>query len=67
MNTITREVSKDEFYSAMNRNVHPHPVGSYPYTSLFKTPDGEVVGKAVSYIPKGSALTSTRYYLPKAS
>jgi len=40
-----REVTKDEFYAAMNQNVHPTPVGKYPYTSIFKTPDGREVGR----------------------
>lgn len=67
MNTmIDREVSKDDFYSAIGpQNVTPIPVGPWPYTSLFKTPSGEVRGKAVGFIPEGSALSSTRYYLPR--
>ena len=59
------EVSQDEFYSAMGRqNVRPYPIGNWPYTSLFKTPQGAVLGKAVKYYPEGSALTKTRYMLP---
>ncbi len=60
------EVTKDEFYAAMGRmDVHPQPVGPYPYTSLFKTKSGEVLGKAVDYFPEGKALYETRYYLVK--
>ena len=59
-----REVSKDNFYRAMNQNVHPQIIGNFPYTSLFKTPLGEVRGKVVGYFPEGSALAENRYYLP---
>lgn len=62
---MDREVSKDEFYRVMGPlNVTPSPTGAWPYTSLFKTPRGNVVGKSVGYIPEGSALSATRYYLP---
>lgn len=66
--TLTREVSKDEFYAAMGPlNVTPVPTGPYPYTSLFKTPDGVTHGKAVGYYPEGSALPASRYFLPEST
>ena len=59
------EVPKDGFYRGIGKqNVHPHPVGSWPYTSEFKTPSGEVRGKVEGYLPAGSALPKNRYYLP---
>ena len=62
--TQFREVSKDEFHAAIGgQNVHPQIVGKWPYTSLFKTPYGEVWGKIVGYLPEGSALSKNRYYL----
>lgn len=60
-----REVTKDEFYKAIgNQDVSPTPVGSWPYTSLFKTRAGQVVGKVEQYLPEGSGLTNSRYWLP---
>ena len=61
-----QEVTKEEFYKVIGKlNVHPYPVGNYPYTSIFKTPEGYERGRAVDYYPEGEALTKTRYYLPK--
>ena len=62
-----REVSKDEFFRAMNQNVHPQPVGPWPYTSLFKTPHGDVRGKIVDYMPENSGLPESRYYVAVAA
>lgn len=60
-----RLVTKDEFWAAIgNQNVTPRPVGPWPYTSLFKTPAGQVRGKIEDYLPEGSALTKSRYWLP---
>jgi hypothetical protein len=59
------ETSKDEFYSIIGPlNVSPTPMGKWPYTSLYKTPGGEVRGKVVGYLPEGSALASKRYFVP---
>ena len=60
-----REVTMDEFYAVIGpQNVSPNPTGPYPYTSLWRTPSGEIRGKTVGYIPDGSALASKRFYLP---
>ncbi|WP_199153453.1 hypothetical protein [Chromobacterium sp. ASV23] len=60
-----KEVSKDEFFKAIGpRDVSPTPVGRYPYTSLFKTRAGAVVGKIEGYFPEGSALPRHRHWLP---
>lgn len=59
------EVTKEQFFAAINLlNVHPSPEGRWPYTSVFKTPYGEAKGKIVDYLPEGSGLTKSRYYLP---
>lgn len=61
-----REVSKDAFYRAIGaKNVTPTPEGSYPYTSVFATPEGVVHGKIVKSIPEGQALPVSRYMLPE--
>lgn len=62
-----REVTKDQFYQSIgNQNVTPYPQqGPWPYTSLFKTPSGEVRGKVVGFVPEGAALEQKRYYLPE--
>lgn len=61
-----REVSMDEFYRHIGpQNVHPTPTGPWPYTSMFKTPSGDVRGKTEGYLPDGSRLPKNRYFLPK--
>jgi hypothetical protein len=60
------EVTKDEFYRGIGQqNVHPDPQGKWPYTSLFMTPNREVRGKVVGFLPVGSALAQYRYFLPQ--
>lgn len=61
-----REVTKDEFYRVIgSQNVSASIVNDrWPYTSLFMTPDRQVRGKSVGYLPEGSALEAKRYYLP---
>lgn len=40
------EVSERTFWNAIKKlNVHPRPVGPYPYRSDFVTPDGNVMGR----------------------
>lgn len=61
-----REVSKDEFYRVIGpQDVSPSIVSDkWPYTSDFVTPNRQVRGKCVGYLPEGSALASKKYYLP---
>lgn len=60
-----KEVTKDEFIKAIgNKDVHPTPVGKFPYTSFYKTRLGFVMGKVADYYPEGSGLVKSRYYLP---
>lgn len=62
------ETSKDEFYRIIGpQNVSPDPQGRWPYTSVYKTPNGDVRGKVVGFIPDGTALASKRYYVPASS
>ena len=45
-----RTVTEGEFFKAVGQvNCHPSIVGSYPYTSEFKTPGGAIVGKIVDH------------------
>ncbi len=61
-----REVTKEEFFTAINgQDVSPYPTGKWPYLSLFKTRSGHVWGKIEGYLPEGSALEASRYWLPK--
>lgn len=40
------QVSEPAFWESIKKlNVHPRPVGAYPYRSDFVTPDGNVMGK----------------------
>ena len=60
-----KEVTGEEFYHVIGpQNVTPYAEGPWPYTSLFKTPSGEVRGKIVKHIPEGEALPVNRYMLP---
>ena len=60
-----KEVSQRDFFAGIGpQNVHPQPVGPWPYTSLFKTPHGDVRGKIVDYLPEDSGVAESRYYLP---
>jgi hypothetical protein len=59
-----REVSRDEFFEVINKlDVHPTPIGRYPYTSLFKMRDGRVVAKIVDTLPERSAMPVSSYWL----
>ena len=44
-----REVSEDQFFATVGQmDVHPRPVGPYPYTSHWKLRYGGTVGLSVS-------------------
>lgn len=62
-----REVSKDEFYAAINpTDASPDPRGRYPYVSYWHTSQRQLIGKSQSdtnYRPDGS--TGHRYWLPE--
>jgi hypothetical protein len=58
------QVTKTAFFAAIGKqNVHPSIVGNWPYTSVFKTPGGHVVGQIVSVVPEGKALAVSTYFL----
>lgn len=41
-----RQVTRCEFFAMIGpQNVHPQIMGPYPYTSIFKTPNGLEVGR----------------------
>jgi hypothetical protein len=57
-----KQVSQDEFYSVMcELNVHPHPIGKYPYEVVFKDPSGKIHGRCKDVIING--LVSTDYWI----
>ena len=54
------EVTQTAFFAAIGqRDCHPCPVGKFPYTSQFFTPNRELLGASV-----GDSLGGSRYYLP---
>lgn len=62
-----KEITKDEFFSTVGQmDVHPWPVGDWPYTSLWKTRSGTIAGKSILYYPNGkeSGMPATRYMVP---
>ena len=64
MSMVWREVSYEEFFTAIvGKDVHPHLIGKWPYTSLFRTKAEYAWGKIEEYIPSGSALSKKRYFL----
>lgn len=59
-----KEVSRDEFFATVAaRDVHPTPEGKYPYTSYWRGRAGRVYGVSANYLPEGSGLEETRYYV----
>lgn len=61
-----KEVTKKEFFAAMNMDVHPHIVGPWSnetgYTSEWKLRDGRtIVGKSQGPINR---TQPNRYWLP---
>src|SRR5699024_3878553 len=62
-----KEVSREEFYEGLaGLDVHPHIVGSFPYTSIFFTPRRVEYGRVIDYYPEGRGLTESRYLRPNA-
>jgi hypothetical protein len=62
---MAREVSKEEFFAFVGKlDVHPTPVGNWPYTSIFKDRAGVERGRIVNFIPAGSALSVPSFFLP---
>lgn len=60
-----REVSKEEFaQKVFPLNVHPEILGIFPYSSLWKMPNGEVKGKIVDFEPPEQKLPLRQYLLP---
>lgn len=61
MNDDFNEVSREAFFDEMGpKDVHPTPTGNWPYTSLWKTRAGHVVGKTVNYLEPGNPFPKTR-------
>lgn len=60
-----KEVTRDEFYAAVGKqNVHPYIVSDkYPYTTEWKTPSGQLVGKIVPKIGAYPHLYTDTYFL----
>lgn len=60
-----KEVTQKEFFDTVGpRDVHPEIVGSWPYTSIFRTRSGRYeVGRIVQEIPQGKGLPVSRYFV----
>ncbi|MEB3209298.1 MAG: hypothetical protein VKK63_10335 [Synechococcus sp.] len=65
-----KEVTKDQFFETINRlslnGVDVHPSirrAPWPYTFDWKGRYGSVYGVTQDYLPEGSSLTKTRYFL----
>ena len=58
--SLWKEIEKDEFFATVGSlNVHPSiQLGPYPYMSLWKAPNGQVLGKSVGYRDGGTIKTS---------
>ena len=57
-----KEVTKEAFFKVINQfDVHPQPVGRYPYTSIWKTRVGLEVGRTVDTEQGG--MVASKYYL----
>ncbi len=62
------EVSKDEFYAAMDLDVILHLSDHSPYTTDYVMRDGSTIhGRVVPFVPPGKHKASAvnRYYLPE--
>ena len=59
-----REVSKDEFFNTVGQlDVHPRPVGRYPYTSEWEMRHTrELKGRTVNSLPPGKGWPVTTTY-----
>jgi hypothetical protein len=63
-----RAISRDEFFATVGQlNVHPSSQDNYPYTSFWKTPNGQIMGKTIQYHPDGHiGKIATLYCVPNA-
>lgn len=61
-----REVTKEEFFKAIGPlDVHPKPLGDYPYLSEFRTRAGFPRGWIKDGVKYGKPNYGNRYYLPR--
>lgn len=59
-----KEVTAAEFWARINPlDVHPRPVGPWPYTSRFELRNRTLVGEIRQHIPKGEGLPVPSYFL----
>ena len=59
-----REVTEQEFFKTIGQlNCHPRPVGTWPYTSEFRTPNGVEVGRIVNTVEEGEVRPTSRYFV----
>jgi hypothetical protein len=57
-----KEVTQEQFFKTIGPlNVHPHPVGNYPYTSIFLTPGRVEMGRIVD-----QSSGPSKYFLAEA-
>jgi len=64
MHAQFKEVSKEHFFITVGlMDVRPVAVGEWPYTSLWKTRDGNIVGKSVGLVPASKGLEEKKYFI----
>ena len=68
MSSEWQELTEKQFYKVIYDNeldVHPWPIGEWPYTSLWKLRDGRVVAKSVEQKTGGQRYYFKRSFLGK--
>lgn len=63
-----KEVSKDEFFATVGPiNCTPRPIGEYPYTSIYETPNRVEVGRVEHKLVDGKYPPQATYLLPETN
>jgi len=61
---MQKEVTESEYWKVIRElHVHPHVVGAYPYSVVFKTESGKEVGKIVETREGNKWPPKRTYYL----
>ena len=60
-----KQVTKEDFFKVIGPiNCVPCPEGKYPYTAIYKTPEGKEVGRKVETLVDGKYPPVKTYFLP---
>jgi hypothetical protein len=62
-----KEVSQKEFFDTLPVRVVDKPTEEDQDTIMWSSPDGQVLGKSLRYLPTGEGHWKQRYYLPAGS